>query len=62
LTSYFDVVVGVAVCRKAKPDRTIFLYAIRRLDVSPEEAIFIGDSVKHDYGGARKAGFETFTH
>ena len=62
MTSYFDVAVGVDACKKAKPDRAIFLYAIRRLDVSPEEAMSVGDSVKHDYEGAKKGWFETFTH
>jgi len=55
-TDYFDVVVGIDACKKAKPDREIFLFAINKLHVHPEETIFIGDSVKYDYEGAKKAG------
>jgi putative hydrolase of the HAD superfamily len=57
-TDYFDVVVGIDSCNKAKPDSMIFLYAVNKLDVRPEEAIFIGDSIKHDYEGAKKAGLK----
>lgn len=55
-TDYFDVVVGIDACKKAKPDREIFLFAINKLHVHPEETIFIGDSLKYDYKGAKKAG------
>lgn len=56
LTNHFDVVVGVDTCNKGKPDREIFLYAVDKLGVRPEEAVFVGDSVKHDYEGSGKAG------
>jgi len=55
-TDYFDVVVGIDACKKAKPDREIFLFAINKIHVRPEETIFIGDSVKSDYEGSKKAG------
>jgi putative hydrolase of the HAD superfamily len=58
LTDHFDVAVGVDSCKKAKPDRKIFLYATNKLRVRPEETIFIGDSVEHDYEGAKKAGLK----
>jgi putative hydrolase of the HAD superfamily len=57
-TDYFDVVVGIDSCNKAKPDSMIFLYAVNKLDVCPEEAIFVGDSIKSDYEGAKKAGLK----
>ncbi|NWF86834.1 HAD-IA family hydrolase [Candidatus Bathyarchaeota archaeon] len=57
-TNYFDVAVGINACNKAKPDKAIFLYAVNKLCVCPEEAIFVGDSVKHDYEGAKKAGLK----
>lgn len=56
LTGYFDVVVGVDACKKAKPHKEIFLYALAKLHVKPEEAIFVGDSFEYDYEGARNAG------
>lgn len=58
LTNYFDVIVGSDSCNKAKPDKAIFLYAINKLYVRPEEAIFVGDSVKSDYEGAKNAGLK----
>jgi len=59
LTSYFDVAVGVDSCRKAKPDKEIFIYAVNKLHVRPEETIFVGDSVKSDYEGAKRAGLKS---
>lgn len=59
LARYFDVVVGVDTCKKAKPCKDIFLYAVRKLHVSPEETLFVGDSLKYDYEGALKAGLKS---
>jgi putative hydrolase of the HAD superfamily len=58
LKSYFDVVVGVDSCGKAKPRKDIFLYATDSLNVRPHETIFIGDSLKLDYEGAKNAGLK----
>lgn len=58
LTDLFDIVVGIDTCNKAKPDKEIFLHAVNMLNVHPEQAVFIGDSVKYDYEGARKAGLK----
>jgi HAD superfamily hydrolase (TIGR01549 family) len=52
----FDIIVGVDTMEKVKPDPDIFRYAISKLHVRPEEAIFVGDSVEADYGGAESAG------
>ena len=40
----------------AKPDPRIFSFALRALEVAPEEAVHVGDSVLADVGGARAAG------
>lgn len=58
LTNCFDVVVGVDACNKGKPDGEIFLYALDKLGVRPEETVFVGDSVKYDYEGAKRAGIK----
>jgi len=42
---------------KAKPDPDIFSYAISRLDVEPEEAIFVGDNVEADYRELRTQAY-----
>ena len=54
----FDVVVGIDACNKANPDKEIFLWAVKRLHVKPEETIFVGDSMEKDYEGAMKAGLK----
>jgi putative hydrolase of the HAD superfamily len=51
-----DVIVGVDTIRQVKPSPDIFKYAISKLDVKPEEAIFVGDTVDVDYRGAENAG------
>lgn len=56
---YFDVVVGVDSCKKAKPDSKIFLYAVDKLQLKPSEVLFVGDSVERDYEGARQAGLRS---
>ncbi len=52
----FDVIVGVDTIQKVKPDRGIFTYAISKLNVRSEEAMFVGDHVEADYRGAENAG------
>ena len=42
-----------------KPDMTIFEEALRRADVRPEEAIFVGDSWTSDIIGAHRCGMKT---
>lgn len=56
LTDSFDVAVGADSCSRAKPDCTIFNYALDKLGTKPEEAIFVGDTVKYDFEGATQAG------
>jgi putative hydrolase of the HAD superfamily len=58
LTDYFNVVVGVDDCKKAKPHKEIFQFALAKINVNPNEALFIGDSVKYDYQGAKNAGIK----
>ena len=56
LKNVFDLAVGCDSCRKAKPSREIFCYALEKLGVRPEDTVFVGDSLKYDYEGAEKAG------
>jgi len=58
LANFFDVAVGVDAVGKTKPDREIFLYALKKLGVAPQEALFVGDQIETDYEGARKAGLK----
>jgi HAD superfamily hydrolase (TIGR01549 family) len=55
---YFDVVVGIDSCGKAKPDSEIFLYAVGKLRMKPSQVLFVGDSMERDYEGAMRAGLK----
>jgi putative hydrolase of the HAD superfamily len=54
----FDVIVGANTIRRTKPDSEVFKYALKKLKVRPEEALFIGDEIEADYRGAEKAGMQ----
>ncbi len=43
---------------RRKPHPAIFQEALRRLDVTPAEALFVGESPVEDAGGARGAGLD----
>ena len=60
LKKWFDAVVCIDSCNCAKPDKEIFLYALNELGVEPHEAVFVGDSVVHDYEGALKVGIKPY--
>jgi putative hydrolase of the HAD superfamily len=46
-----------------KPHPAIFLKVLHALDVTPEEAVFIGDRLRDDIGGAKKLGMHAvLTH
>jgi len=52
----FDIVVGVDAAECMKPHPAIFQYALGKLNVKPEEAMFVGDDVELDYNGAKNIG------
>jgi putative hydrolase of the HAD superfamily len=56
LLDSFAVLVGVDTVGKMKPHKEIFLYALNKLKVSPSETLFVGDRLKEDYEGSRRAG------
>ncbi len=43
----------------SKPDPEIFLLMSRKLNVLPEECLFVGDSIQYDIIGATSAGMQT---
>lgn len=51
-----DAVVTSAGVGAAKPDPRLFAAALTRVDILPERAVHVGDSVEHDVAGARAAG------
>ena len=56
LDRFFEVVAVSAIEEVGKPDPEIFRRACERLQVSPAEALHVGDSLAEDYEGARAAG------
>ena len=59
LETYFDVIVVAGDIGIFKPDSSIFLYALKCINVSPNQALYIGDSVSYDIIGAKSAGMKT---
>ncbi|HEX3236763.1 MAG TPA: HAD-IA family hydrolase [Gemmatimonadales bacterium] len=56
LREYFDVVIDSALAGVEKPDPAIFRAALAALEVSPGEALYVGDLYEIDVLGARAAG------
>ena len=56
LASSFDVAIISAEIGVGKPDPRIFEAALTALDLSPESAVMIGDSLARDVAGAHAAG------
>ena len=55
----FDVIVFSYKVGMMKPEYNIFLYALEKLNVKPEECVMVGDSVNDDMLPARKLGMKT---
>ena len=59
LTPLLDVIIDSTVLGVAKPDSRIFNAALTELNVSPSEAIYVGDSYSADMVGAKAVGMWT---
>lgn len=59
LHKIFDVRILSYEVGLAKPDPKMFSMCLKRLNIKPEEAIFIGDSVMNDIVPAKKLGMNT---
>jgi 2-haloalkanoic acid dehalogenase type II len=60
LEKWFDAVVCIESCSCAKPDKQIFLYALDKLGIAFDEAVFVGDSIVQDYEGALGVGIKAY--
>ncbi len=58
LTKYFEVVIISGEIGIGKPDPRIFALALDRLDVKPEMAVMVGNSLARDIVGAQQAGIK----
>ena len=61
MTMMFEVILISEEVGIAKPDLCIFNLALSRLELPPEAVLYVGDSIAHDYQGARAAGID-FCH
>ena len=55
-----DAAVSSGAHGKTKPHPTIFLSALKRLEVEPADAVMIGDSIEDDVEGAKAVGMRGF--
>lgn len=58
LDQWWDVIVMSSDHGISKPAPELFHLALEQLQVSPAEAIYVGDSIEHDVVGARNAGLK----
>ncbi|MEH2419013.1 HAD family hydrolase [Nostoc sp.] len=49
---FFEEIVVSEAIGFAKPSPEIFHYTLSRLNLTPAEVLYVGDSLKHDYAGA----------
>jgi 2-haloalkanoic acid dehalogenase type II len=56
LQDVFDICVGVDTIGKRKPNPEVFQYTLKKLGITPDEAVFVGDDLRRDYLGAKQAG------
>ena len=58
LSAHFDVIVGCDSCERHKPDPQPVLVALDQLGYTPDESVFVGDSI-HDMEAGNAAGVTT---
>jgi HAD superfamily hydrolase (TIGR01509 family) len=58
LDRFFDAVLISDEAGCAKPDPRLFALALDKLGVDAGDALYVGDSIEHDYAGAQKAGID----
>jgi putative hydrolase of the HAD superfamily len=58
LDRYFEIVWGSAYAGCHKPHPAIFRQALGQMALSPDRALYVGDSYQHDVVGARNAGMD----
>ncbi|MCA1032441.1 HAD-IA family hydrolase [Bacillus timonensis] len=58
LISCFDTIIISEEVGFSKPDKRIFELALNKLNVKPEDALFVGDDIKKDIEGCQKANIK----
>ena len=58
LDGFFEIIWASAYAGCNKPHRRIFDQALAQMDLSPAQALYVGDKYRNDVMGARRAGIE----
>lgn len=58
IAGYFDVIMTASDARSLKPSPLIFEFAAERMQVNPEEVMYVGDNYYTDIAGAVSAGLQ----
>ncbi len=58
LSECFDIIIISEEVGFSKPDKRIFELALDKLNVQPEEALFVGDDIEKDIGGSQNANIK----
>ncbi|MFE8695994.1 HAD family hydrolase [Cytobacillus sp. FJAT-53684] len=58
LNRCFDIILISEEVGFSKPDKSIFELALNKLDVHPEDALFVGDDLEKDIGGCQNANIK----
>ncbi len=58
LNSCFEIIIISEEVGFSKPDKRIFELALNKLNVKPEDALFIGDDLEKDIGGCQNANIK----
>lgn len=61
LLPFFSIIIISDEVGVSKPDVRIFEIALTKLAISPKDALYVGDSIRHDYQGCQSAGL-AFCH
>jgi putative hydrolase of the HAD superfamily len=59
IKKYFNIIIASGTIGYRKPSPVIFKEALKKVGTSPEETVFVGDSLYHDVQGAKKASMKT---
>jgi putative hydrolase of the HAD superfamily len=58
LNSCIDIIIISEEVGFSKPDKRIFELALKKLNVKPEDALFVGDDIEKDIGGCQNANIK----
>lgn len=58
LNEYFDTIIISEEVGFSKPDKRIFELALKKLNVQPENTLFVGDDLEKDIAGCQNANIK----